>query len=481
MTKEYVIGVDCSTTAAKAIVWDKEGNPVAEGRKGMELLTPKPEWGEQKSEEWWNATQAAIREAASQVDPQKIAAIGITHQRESFVLLDKEMHPLRNGILWVDTRATPQVQKLKELKGKEIHRITGVYAYLAWKLTGRMVTTWASACPFGLLDMSKLYWSKEVMDIIGVKEEQFPELVPPGEVVGRLTKEAASLLGLPEGIPVAGGGGDGQCAALGAGVVEEGYASLNLGTAVVSEFYSPEYVVGDTFRTLCGCVPRTYIAESLIPGGTFSITWFIKEFGQREKELAEMDKISAEQIFEIMASKIKPTSPRLLMLPYLKAAAAPSWDPLARGVVVGWSGDTGRAHLYRAIMEGIVFEQKFLYDGMEESLGKKIEKIILLGGGAKSPLWRQILADITGIPVFIPHTFEATCLGAAMLAAYAAGMYQSVQDASRGMSKVKEEYSPNEENREFYMKIYNRVYKHLFPKIQELVDEFTKITLEHQD
>ncbi|MBA7698803.1 L-fuculokinase [subsurface metagenome] len=180
----------------------------------------------------------------------------------------------------MDTRAAPQVQKLKEMGGEKIHKITGlfpnlyasnakimwikenepsiferiykfldVYAYLAWKLTGRLVTTWSSACPMGLLNMSKLCWSREVMELVGVKEEQFCELVAPGEVVGNLTSEAASLLGLPEGIPVAGGGGDGQCAALGAGVVEEGCASLNLGTAVVSELYLSGYITGDTFRT----------------------------------------------------------------------------------------------------------------------------------------------------------------------------------------------------------------------------------------
>jgi len=128
-------------------------------------------------------------------------------------------------------------------------------------------------------------------------------------------------------------------------------------------------------------------------------------------------------------------------------------------------------------MEGIVFEQRFLYEGMEKSLNKKVEEIVLLGGGAKSPLWRQIVADITTIPVLIPLTFEATCLGAAMLAAYAAGMYNSVPEASKEMSGVKEEYYPIKKNREFYLKIYERVYKPLFPRIQELVDEFTKITL----
>jgi xylulokinase len=508
MKKDCIIGVDCSTTAVKAIVWDKKGNPVVEGREKMQLLTPKPKWGEQRAEQWWDATAKAVKKIAQQIDPRRIAAIGITHQRESFVPLSREMAPLRNGILWVDTRATFQVQKLKKMEGEKIHKFTGlfpnlytsnakimwikenepsifkqiyklvdVYAYLTWKLTGRLVTTWPSACPMGLVDMAKLCWSKEVMELVGVEEEQFCELVAPGEIVGQLTKEAASLLGLPEGIPLVGGGGDGQCAALGAGVVKGGRASLNLGTAVVSELYSPEYITGDNFRTMCGCVPGTYITESLIPAGTFTIDWFVKEFGYEESRLSKMDNIFTEQIFEIMASKIQPGMSRLLMLPYWKAAAAPYWDPFAKGIVIGWSEDTTRAHLYRCIMEGIVFEQRFLYEGMERSLNKKVEEIVLLGGGAKSPLWRQIVADITGIPVLIPLTFESTCLGAAMLAAYAAGMYNSVPEASKKMSGVKGKYSPIKKNREFYLKIYERVYKPLFPRIQELVDEFTKITL----
>lgn len=512
MEKDYIIGIDCSTTATKAIVWDKKGNPVAEGRERMQIFTPRPEWVEQRAEQWWEATAKAIRKAVSQINPSRVAAIGITHQRESFVPVDENLNPLRNGILWVDTRATSQVEKLKNLGGERIHEITGlfpnlyasnckimwikdneqaifdrtykfldVYAYLTLKLTGRLVTTWSSACPFGLLDMRKLCWSREVMEIIGVREDQFPELVSPGEVVGKLSRKAASLTGVAEGTPVIGGGGDGQCAALGAGVVEEGCASLNLGTAVVSELFSEEYVVGDTFRTLCGCVPRTYIAESVIGGGTFTLNWFVREFGREEERLGKANNIFAEQIFEIMAAKIKPGMPRLLMVPYWKASLAPYWDPFAKGIVIGWSGDTGRAHLYRAIMEGIVFEQRLLYDGMEKSLNKKIERIILLGGGANMPLWRQIVADITGISVLIPRTFEVTCLGAAMLAAYAVGMYPDVKEASKRMSVFEEEYKPDRKNVEFYLKIYKKVYSRLFIQIRELVDEFTRITLSEKD
>ncbi len=505
--KDYVIGIDCSTTASKAIVWDKEGNFIAEGREGIPLLVPKPEWAEQDAEKWWDATVKAIRSAAQQVEKKRIGAIGIAHQRESFVPLNKKMVPLRNGILWLDTRATSEVQKLKLLGAEKIHAITGlfpnlyasnvkimwikenepslfesvykyldVFAFLAWKLTGRMVTTWPSANPMGFLNMENLCWDNEIMSLIGVREDQFCELAAPGEIVGEITKKAAALLGLPEGIPVAGGGGDGQCAALGAGVVEEGRASLNLGTAVVSGLYSKKYVTGDTFRAMCGCIPRTYIAESIIAAGTFILNWYIREFGHEAREQSKAANIPVEQLLENLASEIHPGKPRLLMLPHFKAASGPYWDPFARGVVIGLCESTTGAHFYRSIMEGIAFEQKYQYEEIEKSLNKKIEEIVLLGGGAKSLLWRQIIADIIGIPVLIPSTFETTCLGAGMLAAYAAGIYSSVPEASRRMSKVIETFSPTEKNQEFYIKIYEKVYKLLFPQIQKLVDEFTKIT-----
>jgi sugar (pentulose or hexulose) kinase len=173
---------------------------------------------------------------------------------------------------------------------------------------------------------------------------------------------------------------------------------------------------------------------------------------------------------------VEPGEPRLLLVPYWKAAAAPFWDQFAKGIIIGWSENISKAHLYRAILEGIIFEQRYLYEETQKVLGSRLEEIVLLGGGAKSPLWRQIVADICGIPVHIPPSFETTCLGAGMLAAYAVGLYGSVSDASKNMNMIKETYSPNMKNRSFYMKVYERVYKHLFPKIQELVDEFTKLT-----
>jgi xylulokinase len=507
MKKDLLIGIDCSTSASKAIIWDRRGSYIAEGRKKMPLLSPKPDWAEQHAEDWWDATVAALKDAVRGIDHSRIAAIGITHQRETFVPLDSDMRPLRNGITWADTRSKAEVEKLKETCADKIHRISGRYpnlyasnskimwlrehepsvfdltnkyvdvaGYLIYRLTGNSVTTFPSACPMGIIDIKARCWSEEIMEMLGVRREQFFDLVAPGSVVGGLTRDAATEVGLPEGIPVVGGGGDGQCASLGAGVVGEGRASLNLGTAVVSELYSNEYKPGEAYRSMCGCVPETYINETLIAAGTLTVSWFVDTFGQDIKSLSNKNNITAEQVLEIMASAVEPGEPRLLLVPYWKAAAAPFWDQFAKGIIIGWSENISKAHLYRAILEGIIFEQRYLYEETQKVLGSRLEEIVLLGGGAKSPLWRQIVADICGIPVHIPPSFETTCLGAGMLAAYAVGLYENVSDASKNMNMIKETYSPNMKNRSFYMKVYERVYKHLFPKIQELVDEFTKLT-----
>jgi xylulokinase len=506
MKKDLIVGVDCSTTAAKAIVWDRKGNLISEGREAIALINSSTDWAEQKAEYWWDSTAAALRKCLRNVNLKRISALGITHQRETFVPIDREGVALRNAIGWWDSRAIPQVDRLRKLAAEKIHRITGkppniyasspkilwirenepgvfrkvykyldVHGYLAARLTGRFATAWPSADPLGILDIHKLEWSSEIIDLLDLKIDQLPELCAPGEIVGWVTRKAANETHLPEGLPVIGGGGDGQCAALGLNIIQQGAASLNLGTAVVSELFSQEYRIGKAFRTMCGCIPKTYILESLLAGGTYTIDWLIKEFGHPEKMMAELSDLSPEEILELEASKIKPGSLGLVTIPYWKGAGTPYWDPRARGVIVGWRGFHGKGHLYRSILEGIILEQRFLYEKIEKVLGSKIKEIRLLGGGARSSLWGQIAADITGVSVLIPLSLEATCLGAAMLAAYGGGLYSSIPEASKNMFRIKCTYYPQKENFDFYSKLFYRVYKPLYPRIQKIVASLTRL------
>ena len=492
---QYVIGIDCSTTATKAVVWDEEGNSVAEGRATFPLESPRPGWYEQDAEEWWRSTKTALKEAASKVDRDRIRALGITHQRESFVCTDEEGHPLRRAILWLDSRSYREVDRygsdeLHETTGKppsmtpalyklfwmrdnepEIFERTSmvldVHAFLVHRLTGEWRTSWACADPLGLLDMRSFDWSDEILGEIGLHREQLVQLSPPGSVVGELAEDVAGEVGLPPGLPVVGGAGDGQAAGLGANVTEAGRAYLNLGTAIVSGTYSDDYAWGNEFRTLSGPVPKTYVPETLLRGGTYTIDWFVDNIGGIRASDLGLD-LSAEQVLETAAAQVPPGAEGLLLLPYLNAASTPYWDSQARGVLFGLRGSHNKAHVYRAVLEGLAFEQRLETEALEKGLGQPVEKYFARGGGSRSPLFCQMIADITGRPVTSCKEVETTCLGAAMMAAAATDGDSELRAVATTMSGEGASYEPNEKTSALYDRIYNGVYKELYPRLSKL-------------
>ena len=276
-----VIAVDCSTTAAKAVIYDEAGQAVAQAAHPLRTLQPRPAWHEQDAEQWWTATQGAIAEAVGAlVDPGRVRALCITHQRESFVCLDSGGRALRPAILWLDGRAHEEIAELgstrvHELSGKPPDTTPAIYklawlarhepavlrnavhvgdvqAYLVWRLTGRWATSHGSADTLGLFDLQRMDWSAELLDLAGVRVEQLPDLVPAGDEIGTLSRELARSLGLPGAVPVVSGIGDGQAAGLGLGATVPGVAYLNLGTSMVLGVQSDEYLWDPAFRTLAG-------------------------------------------------------------------------------------------------------------------------------------------------------------------------------------------------------------------------------------
>lgn len=498
---QYVIGIDCSTSATKAVVWDEEGNSVAEGRATFPLESPRPGWYEQDAEEWWRSTSTALREAVSKVDKGRIKALGITHQRESFVCTDEEGHPLRRAILWLDSRSYGEVEeygseRLHEITGKppsmtpalyklfwmrdrepelfaRTSRVLDVHAFLVHRLTGEWRTSWASADPLGLLDMRSFEWSGEILGEVGLEEDRLVGLSPPGSVVGEVTEGVAKETGLPAGLPVVGGAGDGQAAGLGANVTRSERAYLNLGTALVSGTFSEDYAWGLGFRTLASPLPGTYVPETLLRGGTYTINWFVDNFGGIRTEDLGLD-LSAEQILETAAAQVPPGAEGLLLLPYLNAASTPYWDSEARGVLFGLRGSHDKAHVYRAVLEGLAFEQRLQTEAMEEGLGQRVEKYFAMGGGSRSPLFCQMIADITGRPVASCKEVETTCLGAAMLAAASTDDAGELREVAATMSGEGAVYEPDEGTSAFYDQLYEGVYKELYPRLAELFPALAK-------
>jgi sugar (pentulose or hexulose) kinase len=498
-TRDLVIGIDSSTTACKAVVWDTLGAPLSEGRAALPLLMSHPGWHEQPAAVWWDSCMEAIRAAVSRVDASRIVALCLAPQRETFVPVDAAGSPLRSAIVWMDERARDLLPTIdREYGAERIHRETGkplsvnltlgkiawlrqhepdvfartaryldVAAFLIHKLTGHYYTGWGCADPTGLFDMRTNCWDADLLAYLGVRVEQMPEAYPPGAAVGTVTPEAAILTGLPAGLPIVAGVGDGQVSGLGVNITRPGQAYLSLGTSVISGTYADAYVIDCAFRTLYGAVSGSYNVETALLGGGYTIAWFVDKIAKSADE-------RIEDAYDAAIADIPPGAAGLLLVPYWNSVLNPYWDAAASGIVIGWRGVHTRAHLYRAILEGIAFEQRLCTEGVEVALGQPVESYVAMGGGARSDRWLHIIADVTGKPVYRAAVTEATALGAGILAATGAGLFPDARAAADAMTHIEPEpFTPDEARHEIYSRLYNEVYRHLYPALQPYLSRLT--------
>ena len=517
MKTNLVIGIDCSTTSSKAIAWDMQGNLIAEGRSSLFIQTPRSSWYEQRAESWWEATCEALKQVVDHIDARQIAGLSIAHQRETFVPVDQSCLPMRNALLWMDQRAGPLLPHLETVLNKDnFHTVTGkpltanltickidwlhkyepsiftnvykyldVHAYLIFRLTGLYRTGWGCADPTGLFDMLLNDWSLEILAKIGIRKDQLPEAFPPGEVIGEITRDASLACHLPEGLPVVTGLGDGQATGLGANISQPGDAYLSLGSSVVCGTFSDKYLTSNFFRTMYGGIPGTYMLESVTLAGGHTIQWLIDKFMARIPGSIDPDQnpLDQEILLEEGAKRIPPGSDGLILVPYWNSALDPYWDAAASGIVVGWRGIHGRLHLYRAILEGIAFEQRLHLEGVENILHAPIKQLITVGGGATNNLWCQIIADITGKPVIKTLHKESASLGAAILAAYGVGLFKHIQSAAQEMVKrTSISFQPDLERHAFYTRLFEGVYRHLYPSLRTYLKALSSLhTIEGND
>lgn len=505
--KRYVLGIDSSTSSTKAIVWELDGQEVSVGRCSIPFNQPLPGWAEQNANWWWESTAKAVQEALCSVDAASILAVGLTWQRESWVPLNAEGKPLRDAILWMDARGEEQVEQMRSEFGDKFTAVTGkpldvtpsifkimwlrqnepdiwaetatildVGGFLVRQLTSEFRTCSAGSDTMGLMDMRKRDWSPEFVGFAGLSVDQLPDLVEPGEFLGRLNSAGAAATGLLEGTPLIAGGGDGQCSAIGAGVLAPDIFGMSLGTGLSMNVHMLDYVYDRAFRTLIGCVPGTYLAEVNTRACSLIIQWFIREFGRVDKDLAMWMDVSVEDILNLRISKVPPGCDGLLTLPFWRGAMMPHNKPQVRGAVLGWSDYHTEAHFYRSILEGLAFEFRLKLEAIETALDQGCSAIHIAGGGAKSREWCQIISDIIQKPVKITTSPESTCLGAAMLAATAVGAFPSLSTAAQAMTAIREVITPLAQNRSLYNDIYTRVYVHLLPLLTESLTELRGIT-----
>lgn len=495
-----VIGLDSSTQSTKAIAWNAAGQVVAEGRAPIQLFNPRLDCFEQDPLDWWQACCTALQDCVAQVDAERIEALAISNQRETIAFLDEHGDAVYPAITWLDERSRAEVESFSRQFGAErIHRITGrpvditpclyrlvwmrehlpelyartvcfadVQSYLVQRLCGGPYRTgWTSADPMGLFDMEGKCWSGEILSALELDASRLPAVESPGTKLGEVSAEAAAASGLKPGTPIFAAGGDGQCAGLGTNCVQPDRAYINLGTAVVSGVWSPDYRYGPAWRTEIAAQGDGYIFENCLRSGTFLVDWFVERFMPGGKSDPEVfSKLESE------ALELPIGANGLLIQPYWSGVMDPYWDTAARGVILGLSGSHGAAHVYRAILEAITIDQVMRTQETEKALGHAISHYVAIGGGASSPLWRQMLADASGKEVHISDTVEASALGAGMIAAFGAGWYPSIVEAAARMSGRTEAILPNAEAGARYralLEIYRDLYQSTASLNQKLV------------
>lgn len=486
-----VIGVDSSTTSTKALVVDATGTVLAQGQAPVAMQTPGMDRYEQDPREWWTSTDAAVGQALAALedaDRARVAALAVTPQRQTFALLDQAGEPVRPGILWLDGRASEQVERLGS---ERLHRttgfqpdttpsvykiawlaehepdnvrraahVTGVHGYLVHAMTGEWVDSQATADSLGLFDMARLEFSDEVLGRVGLRREQLPRLVPAGEVMAELLPEVASAWGLPGPVPVVACCGDGQAAGLGCGAVGPDEAYLNMGTALVAGVHSPEYLTGDVFRTDAAGIAGQYVLEIVQNSGSYLAGWFRTELGDPSLHGAP------DQALDEAAAKVPVGCGGLLTLPYWNAVQSPWWDPLARGAIVGLGGAHGRPELYRSILEALSLTMASNLAGLQQATGTPLASVRIMGGGQRSPLWRQMMADATGLPLAVCTVDEVSALGAAVQAMATTGAVGDVAATARAMSSTGTVVEPDMAAHEAYRELAG-IQAGLYPALRE--------------
>ncbi|MEM6666477.1 MAG: FGGY family carbohydrate kinase [Pseudomonadota bacterium] len=446
---DLVLGVDASTTAVKAVAFDRYGKPHAEARATYPLHRPAAGHFEQDAPDWWAAFCDATGAVATAIGAERIAALAIGVQRETFVLLDRDGTPTHPAILWLDERARAEVSELSDLFSREtLRQITGkppdptpalyalrwlrkhrpetlacanvlldVHGYLTLRLTGKATTALPAADPLGLVDLGTGTFHPDLVAAAGLGPAAMPRLCAAGTQMGTVSAEAAQAAGLSVGTPLFAGGGDGQITGLGLGAIQGDDAYLSIGSGIVTGMLVPDYRTDDAFRTLASPTGNGFMVETVIRSGMQLIEWVCATTGQ-----------SIEQL-ENEAAKLPPGSDGLLCLPYFAGAMNPHWDDAARGTYLGLSLSHTPAHLFRAAMEGLAFEQALATAAMETSLGVRAEHFIACGGGLKSKILPPVLAAVLGRPIAVSPVQEGVALGSAILAATGTGWFHDIDAA----------------------------------------------------
>jgi xylulokinase len=491
----YLLGLDIGTSAVKALLLKTNGDVAGSVTTEYPYFSPKPGWSEQNPEDMWQATVASIQAVMKKlhVTGEEIVGIGLSGQMHSSVFLDGDRQVIRPAILWNDVRTSAECRYIEESVDREVlveevcnpvlegftlpkllwlrnhepenfdrlRHLVLPKDYVRFRLTGSLHMEVSDAAGMLMMNVRKQVWSEPVLKALGLSSDILPPIVESSEVAGTITAEIANLTGLKAGTPVVGGGADNACGAVGSGVVKPGRGMVSLGTSgvLLAHLASPKLITHGTVHMFNSCIPGQFYMMGVMLSAGLSLSWLRKQLG---REAEPYDALTER------AATAPPGSRGLVFLPYLTGERTPHGDANCRASFVGLSATHGEAELTRAVLEGVAFG---LCDSVEllRSAGWQGTGIRALGGGARSPLWKEIIASATDLALEEINVDEGPALGAAILAGVGAGVYASVLEASDSIISVERVVEPNPAWREIYKELH-AIYKDLYPALKDSFD-----------
>ena len=497
------LGIDVGTGGTRALIMDLQGQVVASASaEHQHFASPRPGWAEQDPRDWWQACGAAVRKAlqSGNVLADNIGCVGFSGQMHGAVLLDSADEVVRPAIIWCDQRSEAQCRELEQLIGRDAlirltcnppltnftvtkflwvretepqlwSRVAHVMLpkdYVRFRLTGDRAIDMADASGTLLLDVANRKWSTEVLAKAGIDEKLLPPLFESPQVCGRVSAAGAEATGLKVGTPVVAGAGDQAAGAVGMGIARVGAVSATIGTSgvVFASTDRPAMDPQGRLHTFCHAIPGRWHVMGVTQSAGLSLRWYRDQFGAASPGVQKKDGRDPYDVFAEEAAAAPAGSEGAFWAPYLMGERTPHLDPNARGALIGLTASHTRAHVIRAILEGVAFSLKDTFTIFEE-MKVPVTAIRLGGGGARSPLWRQIQADVYAHEVEIVAAEEGAAYGAAILAGTGAGAWSSVEQACDAIVRVDKKISPNQKDSATMQQAY-RGYRKIYPALRQL-------------
>ena len=514
MTKDLILAIDNGTQSVRALIFDLRGNMVHKARIPLEpYISREPGWAEQDADYYWKSLCQACQKLWQETSVSKdaIAGVTITTQRATMINVDKKGNPLRPAMVWLDQRRTSGLKPVGGFWGlafkvsgmtetvaylqaeaecnwirqhqPEIWSKTYKYlflsGYLTYLLTGRFVDSVGCQVGYVPFDYKKKQWADSwnwKWQVTKIEPEMLPDLIAPADIMGQITKQAAAQTGIPEGLPLIAAAADKACEVIGAGCLEPHIGCLSYGTTATINTTHYKYIEAiPLIPPYPSAVPNAYSLEIQIYRGYWMVSWFKEQFAQLEQKIAEERGIETETIIEELLHQVQPGSMGLILQPYWSPGIKVP-GPEAKGAVIGFGDVHNRAHLYRAILEGLAYALREGKEREEKRSGVDITELRVSGGGSQSDAAMQLTADIFGLPTARPHIYETSGLGAAIDAAVGLKLHRDFKTAVEEMTRIGQFFEPNLNTHSMYDKLYKRVYKQMYNRLKPLYEEIRSIT-----